>query len=90
MIPKKSCEFATSYPKGKFVSEVLIFPLKTGEPRLFLFLEIDSQMVGDRPFAAGDVVWIPPNEMHQFQNTSAEPVEFICLIPAPHECALGA
>lgn len=42
---------------------------------------------GDRPFKAGDAVWIPANEMHQFQNTGADSVEFICLIPAPRDCA---
>lgn len=42
---------------------------------------------GDRPFQPGDVVWIPPNEMHQFQNNGPETVEFICLIPAPQDCA---
>lgn len=41
---------------------------------------------GDRPCQAGDVVWIPPNEKHQFQNTGDGPFEFICLIPAPREC----
>ncbi len=43
---------------------------------------------GDRPFQAGDVVWIPANEKHQFLNTSDEPVELICLIPAPQQCSL--
>ena len=43
--------------------------------------------LGDRPCRAGDVVWIPPNERHQFANTGSEPLEFICLVPAPHECA---
>ena len=42
---------------------------------------------GDRPFAAGDAIWVPANEMHQFQNTGAEPLEFICLIPAPKDCS---
>lgn len=41
---------------------------------------------GDRPCKPGDVVWIPANEMHQFRNTGAEPLEFICLIPAPRDC----
>jgi quercetin dioxygenase-like cupin family protein len=41
---------------------------------------------GDQPFRPGDVVWIPPNEMHQFRNTGDAPVEFICLIPAPQDC----
>ena len=42
---------------------------------------------GDRAFQPGDVVWIPANEMHQFQNTGDQPVEFICLIPAPQDCS---
>lgn len=41
---------------------------------------------GDRPCRAGDVVWVPPNEKHQFRNTGAEPLQFICLIPAPQQC----
>lgn len=41
---------------------------------------------GDRPFKPGDVVWIPPNELHQFRNTGSEAIEFICLIPAPRDC----
>ncbi len=42
---------------------------------------------GDRPFKAGDVIFVPPNEKHQFCNTSGETCEFICLIPAPCQCA---
>lgn len=41
---------------------------------------------GDRAVKAGDVVWVPANEMHQFQNTGDGPLEFICLIPAPQDC----
>lgn len=41
---------------------------------------------GERPCQAGDVVWMPPNEKHQFVNTGDVPLEFICLIPAPEEC----
>lgn len=41
---------------------------------------------GDRPFRVGDVIWVPANEKHQFRNTGGEPVEFICLIPAPRQC----
>ncbi|MFO0974039.1 MAG: cupin domain-containing protein [Phycisphaerae bacterium] len=42
---------------------------------------------GDRPFQAGDVIWVPPNEMHQFVNTGPAALEFICLIPAPKDCS---
>lgn len=45
---------------------------------------------GDRPCRAGDVIWVPPNEMHQFMNTGPEPLEFICLIPAPRDCSTPA
>jgi quercetin dioxygenase-like cupin family protein len=41
---------------------------------------------GDQSCRAGDVIWMPPNERHQFRNTGAEPLEFICLIPAPQDC----
>lgn len=44
---------------------------------------------GDRPFKPGDVLFIPPGEMHQFCNTGEEPCEFICLIPAPKACGCG-
>ena len=42
---------------------------------------------GDRPFRAGDVIFVPPNEMHQFRNTGRDPLKFICLIPAPKDCS---
>ncbi|HMQ17436.1 MAG TPA: cupin domain-containing protein [Phycisphaerae bacterium] len=41
---------------------------------------------GERPLKAGDVVFVPANEMHQFRNTGSGPLEFICLIPAPQDC----
>lgn len=40
---------------------------------------------GDRPCRTGDVVWVPPNEKHQFRNTGPDPLQFICLIPAPQQ-----
>lgn len=42
---------------------------------------------GERPFKAGDVIWVPPNEMHQFVNSGPEALKFICLIPAPKDCS---
>ena len=41
---------------------------------------------GDRPFRKNDVIFVPANEKHQFRNTGADPLEFICLIPAPEDC----
>lgn len=34
-----------------------------------------------RPLAAGDVVLVEPNDVHQFRNTGSEPMRFLCLIP---------
>lgn len=42
---------------------------------------------GERTIKAGDVIYVPANEMHQFVNTSQVPLEFVCLIPAPESCA---
>ncbi len=36
----------------------------------------------ERPLHAGDVLFIPANELHQFRNPAAGPLEFICLVPA--------
>ena len=38
---------------------------------------------GEKPFRRGDVIFILGGEKHQIRNTSAAPVEFLCLIPAP-------
>ena len=42
---------------------------------------------GDRAFKAGDVIYVAANEKHQFLNPHDAPLEFICLIPAPQQCA---
>jgi quercetin dioxygenase-like cupin family protein len=42
---------------------------------------------GDRPAKAGDVVFVPANEKHQFRNTGTGLLAFICLIPAREGCA---
>ena len=38
---------------------------------------------GELPFRAGDVIWVPANETHQFANSGSQPLEIVCLIPAP-------
>jgi quercetin dioxygenase-like cupin family protein len=42
-------------------------------------------MEGDaeHPLAPGSVVFVPPNQEHQFRNTGASPLKFLCLIPHP-------
>ncbi|MFQ5710738.1 MAG: cupin domain-containing protein [Candidatus Geothermarchaeales archaeon] len=39
---------------------------------------------GERAFGEGDVIFIPPNEIHQLRNTGDVDVRFICLIPYKH------
>ncbi len=34
-----------------------------------------------RAIHAGDVVFMPANELHQFKNVGMEALEFICLVP---------
>jgi quercetin dioxygenase-like cupin family protein len=36
---------------------------------------------GDKKFKAGDVVFILPNEKHQFKNNSTKTLKFLCLVP---------
>ena len=38
---------------------------------------------GADPFGPGDVVFVAPNEKHQFANTGGGVLKFICLIPIP-------
>jgi quercetin dioxygenase-like cupin family protein len=35
----------------------------------------------ERKFKDGDVIFIPPNEKHQFRNNSEKTVKFLCLVP---------
>jgi quercetin dioxygenase-like cupin family protein len=41
---------------------------------------------GDKQLEAGTVVYMPPNEKHQFVNQGDEALSFLCLIPAPKDC----
>jgi quercetin dioxygenase-like cupin family protein len=35
----------------------------------------------ERPLRQGDVVFVAPNDVHQFRNTGTGPMRFLCLIP---------
>lgn len=39
----------------------------------------------ENPVSAGDYVYVAPNELHNFKNSSAQPFEFICIVPARGE-----
>ncbi|HUT01067.1 MAG TPA: cupin domain-containing protein [Phycisphaerae bacterium] len=36
---------------------------------------------GEREVRRGDCIYVAPNDRHQFRNTGAEALEFLCLIP---------
>ena len=36
---------------------------------------------GPRPYRVGSAVYVPPEQMHQFQNTGDGTLKFICVIP---------
>lgn len=35
----------------------------------------------EQPLSAGSVVYVAPNDVHQFRNTGPDPLQFLCLIP---------
>jgi len=40
---------------------------------------------GPIPIQGGSVVFVPPGDDHQFRNTGAEPLEFLCVVPVRYE-----
>ena len=62
-------------PLHKHATEHEVFVLE-GEGLVF-----DGEK--EKRLQVGDVVFIPPNEMHQFKNNSATPLKFLCLISYP-------
>jgi len=36
---------------------------------------------GETRVSAGDFIFVPPNEEHQFLNSGYKPFEFLCIIP---------
>jgi len=38
---------------------------------------------GETPLEPGSCAYIAPNEPHAFENTGAEPLRFVCVIPKP-------
>jgi quercetin dioxygenase-like cupin family protein len=44
-------------------------------------------MEGDtpRPIGQGDFVLVPPHEKHQYRNTGASPLVFLCMVPSQYE-----
>ena len=42
---------------------------------------VDGDGDRERPLKQGDVIFVAPNDVHQFRNTGHEPMRFLCLIP---------
>ena len=61
----------TPFHRHDYEHEVLVL-----EGKGALKLEAD-----ERALEPGDVVWIPPGEMHQFGNAGNAPFFFMCMIP---------
>lgn len=60
-----------------------------------MVLEGQGQVVGGvqgatiRPVQAGDVVFVPANEVHQFRNTGPGVLKFMCMVPMTFDCGQG-
>ena len=35
----------------------------------------------EHPLETGDVIFVKPNEIHQFRNTGDRPMKFLCMVP---------
>ena len=61
----------TPFHRHDYEHQVLVL-----EGRGALKLEND-----ERPLEPGDVVWMPPDEIHRFRNAGDGPFIFMCMIP---------
>jgi len=50
----------------------------------------DADLDHERPAAAGDVLFIPANQTHQFRNITDGPLQFMCLVPTSYDCSVDA
>ena len=46
----------------------------------------DNDQGNDEPAKAGDVLFIPANETHQFRNTGDDVLKFMCFVPTEFDC----
>lgn len=53
------------------------------EHEVFVIEGSGAVLEGERehPLQAGDVVYVAPDEVHQFRNTGTAPLKFLCLVP---------
>jgi len=58
------------------------------EHEIFI-VEGEAQVENDgkmHAIKAGDVLFVKPNVLHQFVNTGAQPLKFLCLVPVTFDC----
>ena len=55
------------------------------EHEVFVLEGTGTVLEGDveHPLRPGTAVFVPPKTLHQFRNTGAGPLKFLCLIPHP-------
>jgi quercetin dioxygenase-like cupin family protein len=55
------------------------------EHQVFILEGTGLVLEGDveHPLKSGAVVFVPPNQIHQFRNTGSGPLKFLCIIPIP-------
>ncbi len=55
------------------------------EHEVFVLEGTATVLIGgsEHPLRSGTAVFVPPNQVHQFRNTGAGPLKFLCLIPHP-------
>ena len=46
----------------------------------------DEDPANDDSAQAGDVLFIPANQTHQFRNTGRDVLKFMCLVPTEFDC----
>ena len=53
------------------------------EHEVFVLEGSGAVLEGDQEhsLSTGDVVFVRPNEVHQFRNTTDKPLKFLCLVP---------
>lgn len=54
---------------------------------ILVFQGSGEVLLGDEvhTISRGDIIYIQPNTLHQLRNTGAEPLGFLCVIPARRE-----
>lgn len=46
----------------------------------------DNDLANDKPVTAGDVLFIPANQVHQFRNSGDGVLKFMCFVPTEFDC----